>query len=152
MVGNEARHNSGTDISSQEAPNLSETKVTEKTMTDSPYQLGHTQGNRLGASAADDLVKGEPIPACLGKLEARDEWLQGYTDGFTAGFEELAGFRPKHMPVFMIDLNSHVIRFIGLRAESVIWLAEALNWGLEEVEGALIYQPSLSDNGRGSRS
>ncbi len=144
MVGNNPRDNSGTDISSQDAPNLSETKVTEEAMTDLPYQLGHTQGNRHGASAAGNLVEGEPIPAWLSKLQAREEWLRGYTDGFTAGFEELAGFQPKHMPVFMIDLNSHVIRFIGLRAESVIWLAEALDWGPEEVKAALIYQPSLS--------
>jgi len=116
-------------------------------MTDLPYQLGHIQGNRHGASAAGNLVEGEPIPACLARLEAREEWLRGYTDGFIAGFEELAGFQPKHMPVFMIDLNSHVLRFVGLRAESVIWLAEALNWGPEEVEGAVICQPSLSDNG-----
>ena len=148
MVGNKTRHNSGTDIGSQEAPNLSETKVTGETMTDSPYQLGHTQGNRHGASVAGNLVEGEPIPAWLSKLQAREEWLRGYTDGFTAGFEELAGFQPKHMPVFMIDLNSHVLRFVGLRAESVIWLAEALNWGAEEVEGALIRQPSVSDNGK----
>jgi len=52
MVGNNPRDNSGTDISSQEAPNLSATKATGEIMTDSPYQLGHTQGNRHGASAA----------------------------------------------------------------------------------------------------
>jgi len=144
MVGNKTRHNRGANVSFQEAPNLSETKVREATMTDSPYQLGHTQGNRHGASVAGNLVEGETIPAWLSKLQAREEWLRGYTDGFTAGFEELAGFQPKHMPVFMIDLNSHVLRFVGLRAEAVIWLAEALDWGSDEVEGALIYQPSLS--------
>ncbi len=144
MVGNTPRYNSGTDISSQEAPNLSEAKVTGETMTDSPYQLGHIQGNRHGASVAGNLVEGEPIPAWLSKLQAREEWLRGYTDGFTAGFEEIAGFQPKHMPVFIIDLNGHVLRFVGLRAEAVIWLAEALDWGPEEVEGALVCQPSLS--------
>ena len=144
MGGSAPRANSGTEINSQEAPNLSKTEVTGETMTDSPYQYGHTQGNRHGESVAANLVEGEPIPAWLSKLQAREEWLEGYTDGFTAGFEELAGFEPKHMPVFMIDLNSHVLRFVGLRAEAIIWLAEALDWGPDEVEDALIYQPSLS--------
>jgi len=112
--------------------------------TDKAYEVGHTQGQRHGTSVAGHLVEGEPIPAWLSELQAREEWLRGYCDGFAAGFEEEAGFRPKHMPVFMIDLNSHVLRFVGLRAESVIWLAEVLDWGPKEVEGALIYQPSLS--------
>ena len=148
MVENKTWHNNGTGISVQETPNLSETQVTQATMTDSAYQLGHTQGNRHGASVAGNLVEGEPIPAWLSKPEAREEWLRGYTEGFTAGFEEIAGFPPKHMPVFMIDLNSYVLRFVGLRAEAVIWLAEVLEWGPEEVAGALICQPSLSDNGK----
>ena len=115
-------------------------------MKDLAYDVGHTQGERHGGSVAGDLVKGEPIPSWLSKLEAREEWLKGYTDGFTIGFEEIAGFQPKRMPVIMIDLNSHVLRFVGLRAESVIWLAEALDWGLDEVEGALICQPSASND------
>jgi len=148
MVGNETGYNSGSDISAEEPTNLLKTKVAGATMTDSPYELGHSQGSRHGTSAADDLVAGEPIPACLGKLEAREEWLRGYCDGFTIGFEAEAGFQPKHMPVLMIDLNSHVLRFVGLRADAVIWLAEALDWGPDEVEGALICQPSLSDKGK----
>ena len=117
-------------------------------MEDLAYVVGHTQGERHGGSVAGDLVKGEPIPAWLSRLEAREEWLRGYCDGFTLGFEAQAGFQPKHMPVFMIDLNSYVLRFVGLRAEAVIWLAEVLEWGPEEVAGALICQPSLSDNGK----